>query len=43
MQILNVRWQWNIPNALSLFRILLVPVFLTLYLTGRSGPCWFRA
>ena len=36
MQILNVRWQWNIPNALSLFRILLVPVFLTLYLTGRE-------
>lgn len=36
MQILNVRWQWNVPNALSLFRILLVPVFLVLYLSGRQ-------
>ena len=34
MQILNVTWKWNIPNALSLLRILLVPVFLVLYLSG---------
>lgn len=33
MQILNVTWKWNIPNALSLVRILLIPVFLVLYLT----------
>lgn len=33
MQILNVTWKWNVPNALSLVRILLVPVFLALYLT----------
>ncbi len=32
MQILNVTWKWNIPNALSLVRILLIPVFLVLYL-----------
>lgn len=32
MQILNVTWKWNIPNALSVLRILLVPVFLVLYL-----------
>lgn len=32
MQILNVTWKWNIPNTLSLVRILLVPVFLVLYL-----------
>ena len=32
MQILNVTWKWNIPNALSLLRIVLVPVFLVLYL-----------
>lgn len=32
MQILNVTWKWNVPNALSLVRILLVPVFLILYL-----------
>ena len=36
MQILNVRWQWNVPNVLSLIRILLVPVFLVLYLSGRQ-------
>ena len=33
MQILNVTWKWNVPNVLSLIRILLVPVFLVLYLT----------
>ena len=32
MQILHVTWKWNIPNALSLLRIALVPVFLLLYL-----------
>ncbi|MBR2319807.1 MAG: CDP-alcohol phosphatidyltransferase family protein [Clostridia bacterium] len=32
MQILNVTWKWNVPNALSLVRILLIPVFLVLYL-----------
>ncbi len=32
MQILNVSWKWNVPNVLSLLRILLVPVFLVLYL-----------
>lgn len=34
MQILNVTWKWNVPNALSVVRILLVPAFLTLYLKG---------
>lgn len=34
MQILNVTWKWNVPNALSLVRILLVPAFLILYLNG---------
>ncbi|MBQ3203226.1 MAG: CDP-alcohol phosphatidyltransferase family protein [Clostridia bacterium] len=33
MQILNVTWKWNVPNALSVLRILLVPVFLLLYLS----------
>lgn len=31
MQILNVTWKWNVPNALSLVRIVLVPVFMVLY------------
>ena len=37
MQILNVTWKWNVPNALSVLRILLVPVFMVLYLTHRDG------
>ena len=32
MRILNVEWKWNIPNALSVVRIALIPVFVTLYL-----------
>ncbi len=32
MRILNVEWKWNIPNALSMVRIALIPVFVTLYL-----------
>ncbi len=32
MLILNVEWKWNIPNALSLLRIALVPAFVALYL-----------
>lgn len=33
MQILNVTWKWNVPNTLSLVRILLVPVFVGLYVS----------
>lgn len=40
MQILNVEWKWNIPNALSLFRIALVPVFMALYLTPSVAEEW---
>lgn len=32
MQIFNVQWKWNIPNALSVLRILLILPFMTLYL-----------
>lgn len=32
MLIFGVEWKWNIPNALSVLRIVLVPVFMTLYL-----------
>ncbi len=32
MQIFNVEWKWNIPNALSVLRILLIPCFAVLYL-----------
>lgn len=32
MQLLGVEIKWNIPNLLSLLRIVLVPVFMVLYL-----------
>ena len=34
MQIFNVQWKWNIPNALSVLRILLILPFMVLYLMG---------
>ena len=37
MQLFNVTWKWNIPNSLSLLRILLVPCFATLYLLHHDG------
>lgn len=37
MQVFNVTWKWNIPNALSLLRILLVPCFAVLYLLHYDG------
>lgn len=40
MQILNVEWKWNIPNALSLFRIALAPVFVVLYLLPSVADEW---
>lgn len=36
MQIFNVQWKWNIPNALSLLRLVLVPAFSALYLLGQD-------
>ena len=32
MQIFNIEWKWNVPNALSVTRMVLVPVFVLLYL-----------
>ena len=40
MQILNVEWKWNIPNALSVFRIALIPLFLVLYLMPGVADEW---
>ncbi len=36
MKKLNVKWEWTVPNLLSLLRIALLPVFAALYL--RSTP-----
>lgn len=33
MRIWNIPWKWNVPNALSLLRIALVPAFVVLYVT----------
>lgn len=40
MQILNVTWKWTVPNALSLLRILLVPVFVVLYVSEGVSDIW---
>lgn len=37
MRFFNIPWKWNVPNALSLLRIALVPVFMVLYLIHRDG------
>ena len=37
MQLFNITWKWNIPNALSVLRILLVPCFSVLYLLHYDG------
>ena len=34
----NVKFQWNIPNALSIFRLVLLPVFAVLYLMSEQHP-----
>lgn len=35
---MNLKWEWTIPNILSLCRIALVPVFATLYLMSANDP-----
>lgn len=37
MKFLHIPWEWTIPNALSLVRIALIPVFMVLYLTHNDG------
>ena len=37
MQLFNIDWKWNIPNALSVLRIVLVPCFAVLYLLHLDG------
>ncbi len=35
---MQLKWQWTIPNVLSLLRIALIPVFATLYLQSNDRP-----
>ena len=35
---MKIRFEWTIPNALSLLRLFLVPVFAVLYLTSGEHP-----
>lgn len=38
MSFYRVEWKMNVPNAMSLFRILLIPVFAVLYLLSKQHP-----
>ena len=38
MKTLQVKWEWTIPNLLSLIRIGLLPVFALLYLKSTAQP-----
>lgn len=38
MKLVNVKWEWTIPNVLSLIRIGLLPVFAVLYLKSDTHP-----
>lgn len=38
MSFLNIEFKMNIPNALSFFRIALLPVFIILYLSSKNDP-----
>lgn len=35
---MNLKWEWTIPNVLSLFRIALIPAFAILYLLSDRHP-----
>ncbi|MBQ3094738.1 MAG: CDP-alcohol phosphatidyltransferase family protein, partial [Clostridia bacterium] len=35
---MQVKWEWTVPNLLSLMRIALVPVFVVLYLMSATHP-----
>lgn len=38
MAIFRIKWEWTIPNLLSILRLLLLPVFVTLYLMSDTRP-----
>lgn len=43
MKLIHVKWQWTVPNVLSLVRIALLPAFVVLYLNSpaRSALLWW--
>lgn len=36
----SLKFVWNVPNALSLVRLILLPVFAVLYLGSADNPTW---
>ena len=38
MTIFQIKWEWTIPNLLSILRLLLLPVFVVLYLMSDTRP-----
>ena len=38
MTIFHIKWEWTIPNLLSILRLLLLPVFVVLYLMSDTRP-----
>ncbi len=38
MKLINIKWQWTVPNVLSLIRIALLPAFAVLYLNSAAHP-----
>ncbi|MCI8553376.1 MAG: CDP-alcohol phosphatidyltransferase family protein [Clostridiales bacterium] len=38
MTIFNIKWEWTIPNLLSILRLILLPVFVALFFMGDRDP-----
>ena len=43
MTIFNIKWEWTIPNLLSIFRLVLLPVFVVLFFMSSENPALLYA